>query len=95
MHPLPAPDGELRLRKLRWLCRRGMRELDVLLEHFVACNTAALQAGQWPELESLLALEDDRLWDILVTPAKCTADEPLSLVLLISNSNRHGFSATH
>jgi succinate dehydrogenase flavin-adding protein (antitoxin of CptAB toxin-antitoxin module) len=72
-----------------------MKELDVLLENFVASNAAAIQAGQWPELESLLALEDDRLWDLLVSPGKCTRDEPLSLVLLISGSTRHVIADAH
>ena len=28
----PLPDDEAELRRLRWRCRRGMRELDRLLE---------------------------------------------------------------
>jgi antitoxin CptB len=47
---------------LRWLCRRGMKELDVLLEGFLEREGTALAAGQFPGLERLLASEDDRLW---------------------------------
>lgn len=57
------PDA--RIRKLRWMCRRGMKELDVLLESFIAQNESRLNAGEWPEMEHLLALEDDVLWDRL------------------------------
>jgi antitoxin CptB len=53
----------VRVRKLKWLCRRGMKELDVLLERFILFNKASLAQGAWPELESLLETEDDRLWD--------------------------------
>lgn len=53
------------MRKLRWMCRRGMKELDVLLESFLLANEQRLRAGQWPELERFLACEDDVLWDWL------------------------------
>jgi antitoxin CptB len=58
-----------RVRKLRWLCRRGMKELDILLERFVDREQAALAAGAWPGLEVLLDAEDDLLWDMLQNPA--------------------------
>lgn len=59
----------LRVRKLKWLCRRGMKELDVLLESFIGKHAEELEQGAWPELEPLLAMEDDRLWDIVQNPA--------------------------
>jgi antitoxin CptB len=55
--------GSERVRKLRWLCRRGMKELDVLLERFIERNDNSLANGSWPELETLLQTEDDVLWD--------------------------------
>ena len=63
-----------RVRRLRWLCRRGMKELDVLLASFLRSQEAALEVGEWPHFESLLALEDDVLWDYLQSPAN--APEP-------------------
>ncbi len=51
-----------RLRRLRWSCRRGMKELDVLLTRFVDANEGDLANGAWPTLEQLLACEDDVLW---------------------------------
>ena len=57
------PARELRLKKLQWLARRGMRELELLIERFLLHERESLLAGGWPELESLLACEDDRLWD--------------------------------
>lgn len=58
----------VRVRKLKWLCRRGMKELDVLLERFITVNEARLGEGAWPELESLLETEDDKLWDWFQNP---------------------------
>ena len=52
-----------RVRKLKWLCRRGMKELDILLEQFIDNHQESLAGGSWPELEALLRTEDDLLWD--------------------------------
>lgn len=54
--------GADRVRKLRWLCRRGMKELDLLLESFLEQNQQALRGGSWPEFEALLHTEDDVFW---------------------------------
>lgn len=56
-------EGRNRLRKLRWQSRRGMKELDVLLEAFFAGESEAVQKGEWPQLEDLLGREDDILFD--------------------------------
>lgn len=57
------PGDEERLRKLRWQSRRGMKELDMLLEAFIAGHSEGLLAGGWPGLERLLDEEDDVLFD--------------------------------
>jgi len=59
----------VRASRLKWRCRRGMKELDLLLEHFVCRHHEALAAGKWPQLETLLETEDDTLWDWLQNPA--------------------------
>jgi len=69
-----------RIRKLRWLCRRGMKELDILLLRFVDRESAQLEKGDWPELEDFLATEDDRLWEWVQKPE--TLDEPAFRSLL-------------
>lgn len=55
--------GHDRLKKLRWQSRRGMKELDVLLEAFLEKQARQLSEGAWPGLEELLTLEDDVLFD--------------------------------
>ena len=61
--------GPPRSDRLKWRCRRGMKELDLLLERFISEHRAALDADEWPELEALLETEDDMLWDWLQDPA--------------------------
>ncbi len=58
----------VRAGRLRWLSRRGMKELDLLLDAFITRNAAALDRGEWPEFETLLATEDDVLWDWFQDP---------------------------
>ena len=52
-----------------------MKELDLLLETFVLTRNDALEAGQWPRLESLLLTEDDVLWDWLQDRPNAAAPE--------------------
>ena len=78
--------GTQRARKLKWLCRRGMKELDILLERFIDQQKQALDEGRWPEFESLLQNEDDVLWDWLQAPADPAAARYRKLLEQI----RHG-----
>ena len=46
--------------KLKWKCRRGLLELDIVLNRY-------LRAGDpHPQLTELLDLPDNDLWDIVV-----------------------------
>ncbi|UNK51242.1 succinate dehydrogenase assembly factor 2 [Lysobacter sp. S4-A87] len=53
---------ERELRRLRWRCRRGMRELDQLFERYL--DRAWRQAGEGERVVflRLLETEDDKLW---------------------------------
>ncbi len=53
---------EAELRRLRWRCRRGMRELDQLLERWLDMRWAASSEEERGVFLQLLACEDDRLW---------------------------------
>ena len=46
--------------KLKWKCRRGLLELDIVLERYLA------QHPEDAELHPLLELPDNDLWDIVV-----------------------------
>ena len=71
-----------RLSRLRWRCRRGMKELDLMLERFLDRQGPDLIGGGWPELEALLDAEDDRLWDWLRDPS---ADDAAPYRRLLEN----------
>ncbi|MDH5824363.1 succinate dehydrogenase assembly factor 2 [Luteimonas sp. RD2P54] len=48
--------------RLRWRCRRGMRELDVLFTRYLDQRWAAASDGERGLFLQLLDGEDDRLW---------------------------------
>lgn len=53
---------DLTLRRLRWRCRRGMRELDVLMLRYLDHRWPHADAAERTQFERLLETEDDRLW---------------------------------
>jgi antitoxin CptB len=56
---------DIRLRRIRWRCRRGMLENDLILRRFLDANVAALTEEDVANLDVLLDMTDDRLWDVL------------------------------
>jgi antitoxin CptB len=53
------------LARLRWRCRRGMLENDLILERFLDARGASLTAADVAALDLLLDYGDNDLWDIL------------------------------
>lgn len=53
-----------RLKKgyLQWRCRRGTKELDVVLNKFLNENYAALSSSELLEFDALLDTQDTELW---------------------------------
>ena len=48
--------------RLRWRCRRGMRELDALLTRYLDREWAGASEAERGDFLRLLDCEDDRLW---------------------------------
>ncbi|MBK7508119.1 MAG: succinate dehydrogenase assembly factor 2 [Comamonadaceae bacterium] len=67
--PQGAP-GELLderdLSKLRWRCRRGLLENDLLIEKFFERYAGSLTVGQARGLHALMELADNDLLDLLL-----------------------------
>lgn len=57
------------LGKLRWRCRRGVRELDLLLLCYLERGYVKADAGQQQAFSRLLDLEDTELMGYLVGEA--------------------------
>ncbi len=54
--------GDAELKKLRWRCRRGMKELDQLLQRWLDREHASASERERGVFLALLDSEDDRLW---------------------------------
>ena len=53
------------LNRLRWRCRRGMLENDLILTRYLDARGAAISAEELASLDRLLDLPDDELWDLI------------------------------
>ncbi|HXZ51405.1 MAG TPA: succinate dehydrogenase assembly factor 2 [Burkholderiales bacterium] len=51
--------------RLKWKCRRGLLELDLVLERFMQGQAGRLDAEELARLDELLELADNELWDIV------------------------------
>ncbi|HEY6644882.1 succinate dehydrogenase assembly factor 2 [Povalibacter sp.] len=54
------------LSRLRWRCRRGMRELDVVLQRYLDQRYALAPEAEQRAFESLLDAQDPVLLDYLI-----------------------------
>lgn len=52
--------------RLRWKCRRGMLELDIMLQSFLKHNYADLSSEDTQYFEQLLDYEDNPLFELLM-----------------------------
>jgi antitoxin CptB len=66
------------LSRLRWRCRRGMLENDLLIERFFRRHEATITARQGAALAALMELPDNELLDLLLARAepRDTLDTP-------------------
>jgi antitoxin CptB len=54
-----------RMNRLRWRCRRGMLENDLVLTRFLETRGPHLAEAEVAMLDRLLDLTDNDLWDLL------------------------------
>jgi len=73
--------------RLRWRCRRGMRELDLLLTRWLDQSYENADASQRATFVKLLACEDDQLWRWFIgreAPVEKDLDELVGSILALS-----------
>jgi antitoxin CptB len=52
-------------RRLAWRCRRGLLELDIVLQRFVAQHYDGLSAAELSAFDEMLALPDNDFWALV------------------------------
>jgi antitoxin CptB len=60
--PIPDPGY---MERVRWRCRRGLLELDIVLGRFVRNRYPALDDAQRAVFDELLDMPDTELWDAI------------------------------
>ncbi|MCU0761371.1 MAG: succinate dehydrogenase assembly factor 2 [Steroidobacteraceae bacterium] len=77
----PQPlDAEASLGRLRWACRRGMRELDVLMSRYLERDFPRASSGERDAFVQLLGLQDPQLAGYLIA-GEAPADPELAAVV--------------
>lgn len=51
--------------RIRWHCRRGLLELDIVLARFLDRHLAGLSASETEAFKGLLLRSDNDLWDMV------------------------------
>ncbi|AKH39035.1 MULTISPECIES: FAD assembly factor SdhE [Nitrosomonas] len=72
--------------RLYWRCRRGLLELDIVLQRFLDKYYAQLDEAQLNTFESLLLLPDNDLWDIISSKKEAPSENLKSLLKLLQQS---------
>ena len=80
--------GERELSKLRWRCRRGLLENDLLIEKFFNRYQATLTVSQAKGMSDLMILSDNDLLDLLLQ-----RKEPCELLEADSKASASTFEA--
>jgi len=73
--------------RLRWRCRRGMRELDYLLGRWLERHWMQTDASEQAIFEALLECQDDLLWRWFMGYEVCPNAQQAQLIARISASN--------
>ncbi|MFA6203027.1 MAG: succinate dehydrogenase assembly factor 2 [Gallionella sp.] len=53
------------LQRVRWRCRRGLLELDIVFGRFVDTHYSGLTASERQTFDELLDMPDNPLWDMI------------------------------
>jgi len=74
--------------RLQWRCRRGMLELDLLLQGFLDSGYDALSVEQQARFTQLLELPDQQLLDYLMEQETPREREDVELITKIRHAAR-------
>lgn len=73
------------IERMRWRCRRGLLELDIVLGRFIE-HYASLNAQQQVVFDELLNLPDTKLWDMISGKEPALHEEQRALLVLINSA---------
>ncbi|MDJ0834547.1 MAG: succinate dehydrogenase assembly factor 2 [Gammaproteobacteria bacterium] len=69
--------------RLRWLCRRGMKELDVLMTHYLEHHYPGATAAEQQAFEALLQMPDPDLYSLILGRSESTDEDITQLIKIL------------
>ena len=66
--------------RLRWLCRRGMKELDLVMTDYLERHYASASVSHQAQFRDLLQMQDPDLYNLLLRRGE--PDDPELVALL-------------
>lgn len=78
---------EVAIGRLRWRCRRGMLELDLLFVDFVTQQLESLSEGELIALNDLLDLSDQKLWQLVSVSDEGMNDDAKQVLAKLRGDN--------
>ena len=79
-------NGMKEFERARWRCRRGLLELDIVLQRFMDQYYTQLDESGLEQFERLLALPDNDLWDLITARQANTDDQWQQVLELLQKS---------
>jgi len=70
----------IEMSRMRWRCRRGMLENDLILTRFLDAHADTISAADIAALDRLLDLADGELWDLIAGRSEPREVELLPMV---------------
>ena len=83
--PDPSVPGTT-LSRLRWRCRRGMRELDVVLQRYLDVHYGAASAAEQRAFEELLDQQDPQLLSFLMGRERPTDPDQVHVIAKLTHA---------
>jgi len=77
------------LSRLRWLCRRGMKELDLVMSGYLDRHYASASDSQQAQFRDLLQLPDPDLYDLLLGRGEPDDPDLVALLQLLRKLSGH------
>jgi antitoxin CptB len=82
--PQAANMDGIEFNRLRWNCRRGLLENDLVLEKFLEQHAPSLEGDRLAAFKTLLELDDNSLWALLSGREEWTSDSGPALTEILA-----------
>ncbi|MFT5550457.1 MAG: antitoxin CptB [Candidatus Azotimanducaceae bacterium] len=75
------------LSRLRWLCRRGMKELDVVMTQYLEVRYEGASEVEKKSFKHLLDMQDPDLYALLLGQNVCPDNDIQNLIVALRSLN--------